>query len=164
MLFIKILKSNRIKKINIAKFCPSIFSNQNFKKNFLFPYLMLILLKEYHIFLRNRTKFKIEDILNNIPNDYIWTLNEEISLQKNKLIDDSEDWLKIDLDDKNFDDYLEMYSNGNVNSTYDFKLISDAFNKFLDLKKPKSTQSNVDFKNISNSDEELIDFDVNLIE
>jgi hypothetical protein len=125
---------------------------------------MLILLKEYHIFLRNRTKFKIEDILNNIPNDYIWTLNEEISLQKNKLIDDSEDWLKIDLDDKNFDDYLEMYSNGNVNSTYDFKLISDAFNKFLDLKKPKSTQSNVDFKNISNSDEELIDFDVNLIE
>jgi hypothetical protein len=108
--------------------------------------------------------FKIEDILNNIPNDYILTLNEEISLQKNKLIDDSEDWLKIDLDDKNFDDYLEMYSNGNVNSTYDFKLISDAFNKFLDLKKPKSTQSNVDFKNISNSDEELIDFDVNLIE
>ena len=90
--------------------------------------------------------------------------NEEISLQKNKLIDDSEDWLEIDLDDKNFDDYLEMYSNGNVNSTYDFKLISDAFNKFLDLKKPKSTQSNVDFKNISNSDEELIDFDVNLIE
>ncbi len=72
--------------------------------------------------------------------------------------------LQIDLDDKNFDDYLEMYSNGNVNSTYDFKLISDAFNKFLDLKKPKSTQSNVDFKNISNSDEELIDFDVNLIE
>jgi hypothetical protein len=108
--------------------------------------------------------FKIEDILNNIPNDYILTLNKEISLQKNKLIDDSEDWLKIDLDDKNFDDYLEMYSNGNVNSTYDFKLISDAFNKFLDLKKPKSTQSNVDFKNISNSDEELIDFDVNLIE
>ncbi len=77
-------------------------------------------------------QLKIEDLLNNIPNDYILTLNEEISLQKNKLIDDSEDWLKIDLDDKNFDDYLEMYSNGNVNSTYDFKLISDAFNKFLD--------------------------------
>ena len=74
--------------------------------------------------------------------------------------------MKTDLDDKNFDDYLEMYSNGNVNSTYDFKLISDAFNKFLDLKQPKMSnrETNVDFKNISTSDEELIDFNVNLIE
>jgi hypothetical protein len=33
-----------------------IFSNQNFKKYILYPHLMLILLKKYHLFYRNQTK------------------------------------------------------------------------------------------------------------
>lgn len=113
------------------------------------------------------SSFKIGECLKNMPNDYVSKLNDEILL-KNNLIDDNDSWLKIDLDDKNFDDYLEMYSNGNVSSTYDFKLISDAFNKFLDLNQPKLNKNsegpNVDFKNINACDEELIDFNVNLIE
>jgi hypothetical protein len=102
---------------------------------------------------------KIKDCLSGLPDNYLDQLNKEIDLIQKQNKDDNDDWLHVD--QTHLDDYLEMYSSGNVSSTYDFKLISDAFKKFLDLKQPSES---VEFKAISKDDEELVDFNVNSIE
>lgn len=115
--------------------------------------------------------YKINEYLAKLPNNYLELVHNEIeSMQKLKQQDDCDDWLHID--QAQLDDYLEMYSRGTVNSTYDFKLISDAFKKFLDLKsnsgsskaEAKSEFDGIDYKLINKSDEELVDFNLNSIE
>jgi hypothetical protein len=99
-------------------------------------------------------------------------------LEKEK--DDSEEWLCVEA--PQLDDYLEMYtrggsgSAGDIGSTYDFRLITDAIKNFID--RPGKTASSassqrrdpldgVDFKPLSKrvtEDDVLVDFNLDSIE
>ena len=97
---------------------------------------------------------------------YVVKLKEEIYSEQEKEKDDSDEWLCVEA--PQLDDYLEMYSRGEVSSAYDFRIISNAFKKFLRIP-PKNKDENllegVNFENIENSnDEKLIDFNVESIE
>lgn len=97
-----------------------------------------------------------------ISEDYVVKLKEEIYMNKEK--DDSDDWLCVEA--PQLDDYLDMYSRGEVSSTYDFRIISNAFKKFLQSPKAKTDLlEGVEFKSIEkNSEEKLIDFNVDSIQ
>lgn len=99
---------------------------------------------------------------------YVIKLKEEILTEQEKEKDDSDDWLCVEA--PALDDYLDMYSRGQVSSAYDFRLISNAFKKFLRIP-PKNKSENlldgVKYENIeaaSNKDEKLIDFNMGDIE
>lgn len=102
--------------------------------------------------------------------DYVTKLQAKISTAKQtgQDKDDSDEWLCVEA--PALDDYLEMYSRGEVSSTYDFRLISNAFKRFLKIPQSDAPGENlldgVDFQNIDaqDPDEKLIDFDVDSIE
>ena len=64
------------------------------------------------------------DKLLDTEDDYVLKLTSD-----SEEADDSEEWLCVDA--PQLDDYLEMYSRGEASSTYDFRLISNAFKKFM---------------------------------
>jgi len=88
-------------------------------------------------------------------------IKEELNKPSEK--DDNDDWLCVEA--PQLDDYLEMYSRGDISSTYDFRILSNAFKKFL--QKPKAKKDlleGADYKNIdTNTDENLIDFNIDAI-
>jgi len=97
---------------------------------------------------------------------YVVKLKEEIYSEQEKEKDDSDEWLCVEA--PQLDDYLDMYSRGEVSSAYDFRVISNAFKKFLRIP-PKNKNENllegVNYENIEHSsDEKLIDFNVESIE
>jgi hypothetical protein len=100
-----------------------------------------------------------------ISEDYVVKLKEEIEKDKEK--DDNDDWLCVEA--PQLDDYLDMYSKGEVSSTYDFRIISNAFKKFL--QSPKSAKNEnllqgTDYQAIDPNDQEakLIDLNVDSIQ
>jgi hypothetical protein len=96
-----------------------------------------------------------------ISEDYVVKLKEEICMNQEK--DDSDDWLCVEA--PQLDDYLDMYSRGEVSSTYDFRIISNAFKKFLLSPKTKSDLlEGTDYKSIEKNDEKLIDINVDSIQ
>lgn len=107
--------------------------------------------------------FYLDKIINE---DYVVKIKEEISNIQEKEVDDSDDWLCVEA--PQLDDYLEMYSRGDVGSTYDFRIISNAFKNFMQKpskNKKEDLLQGVDFKLIDKSNEEkLIDFNVDSIE
>ena len=105
--------------------------------------------------------FCLDDI---IEKDYVIKLKEEIIAAQEKEKDDSDDWLCVEA--PQLDDYLEMYSRGDVSSTYDFRIISNAFRKFL--QPPKAKQDlleGAEYKGFEcNSEEKLIDLNMDSVE
>jgi hypothetical protein len=96
-----------------------------------------------------------------ISEDYVVKLKEEICMNQEK--DDSDDWLCVEA--PQLDDYLDMYSRGEVSSTYDFRIISNAFKKFLQSPKAKTDLlEGTDFKSIEKNDEKLIDINADSIQ
>ena len=96
-----------------------------------------------------------------INEDYVVKLKEEICMNQDK--DDSDDWLCVEA--PQLDDYLDMYSKGEVSSTYDFRIISNAFKKFLQSPKAKTDLlEGTDYKSIEKNDEKLIDINVDSIQ
>ena len=94
-------------------------------------------------------------------------MKQEISEIQTQESDDNDDWLCVDA--PNLDDYLEMYSRGDVSSTYDFSIISNAFKKFLEVPATKKDLlDGADFKSLNKVneqiDEELVDFNIDTIE
>ena len=102
--------------------------------------------------------------LNNIPNDeYYVKLREKINIEQEKDLDDNDDWLCVEA--PLLDDYLDMYSRGDVSSAYDFSIISNAFKRFLQPPKAKrDLLEGVDYKQIDKQDEKLIDFDIESVQ
>lgn len=102
--------------------------------------------------------------LNNIPNDeYYMKLREKISKDQEKGSDDNDDWLCVEA--PILDDYLDMYSKGDVSSTYDFSMITNAFKRFLQVPKAKKDLlEGADYQSIDHTDEKLIDFDLDLVQ
>ncbi|CAF0717405.1 unnamed protein product [Brachionus calyciflorus] len=101
--------------------------------------------------------FYLDNIL---KEDYVVKIKEEISNVQEKETDDSDDWLCVEA--PALDDYLEMYARGDVGSTYDFRIISNAFKNFMKkTNKKDDVLSGVDYKGIEKTkDEKLIDFNV----
>ena len=66
------------------------------------------------------------------------------------------------------DDYLEMYSKGDVGSTYDFRLITNAIKNFIERpSKNKDLLEGAEYKSLDkcvNEDDVLVDFNVDAIE
>ena len=98
---------------------------------------------------------------------YVVKLKEEILSEQEKEKDDSDEWLCVEA--PQLDDYLDMYSRGDVSSTYDFRVISNAFKKFLRIPPPNKAENlldGVNYENIEsqNGDEKLIDFNVESVE
>jgi hypothetical protein len=98
--------------------------------------------------------------------DYVNKLQEEIKTKQTGQTDDSDDWLCVEA--PQLDDYLEMYSKGDVSSTYDFKLISNAFKRFLKIptgnEKDENLLEGANYESIDvDNDEKLIDFDVETV-
>jgi hypothetical protein len=91
-----------------------------------------------------------------IPSNYIELLERDVLPKQKGQSDDRDDWLNVDM--AHFDDYLEAYSNGQVNSTYDFDLLSNAFKKFFKNKDLDYTPIN------GNTERQLIDFSIDSIE
>jgi len=105
--------------------------------------------------------------LDNQPNEDCFSkLKIELDQKQETEKDDSDDWLCVEA--PQLDDYLEMYSRGDVSSTYDFSMISNAFKRFLEVPKAKKDLlEGVDYKSIdkkTENSEQLVDFDVELIE
>lgn len=94
-------------------------------------------------------------------------LKTEITNEQTTGSDDRDDWLCVEA--PQLDDYLEMYSRGEVSSTYDFSIISNAFKRFLEVPKAeKDLLQGADYnsieKNVDSSSAELIDFNLDSIE
>ncbi len=102
--------------------------------------------------------------LNNIPNDdYYMKLREKISIDQEKGSDDNDDWLCVEA--PILDDYLDMYSKGDVSSTYDFSMITNAFKRFLQVPKAKKDLlEGAEYQSIDQTDEKLIDFDLDSVQ
>lgn len=102
--------------------------------------------------------------LNNIPNDeYYMKLRHKINAEQEKGLDDNDDWLCVEA--PALDDYLDMYSRGDVSSTYDFSIISNAFKRFLQVPKAKKDLlQGAEYKSIDPADEKLIDFDIESVQ
>lgn len=105
--------------------------------------------------------------LDNKPNEDCFTkLKIELDQKQDTEKDDSDDWLCVEA--PQLDDYLEMYSRGDVSSTYDFSMISNAFKRFLEVPKAKKDLlEGVDYNSIdkkTENSEQLVDFDIELIE
>ncbi len=102
--------------------------------------------------------------LDNQPDSECFSkLKSEISKDQDLGSDDSDDWLCVEA--PQLDDYLEMYSRGEVSSTYDFSIISNAFKRFLEIPKAgEDLLEGAEFKPIgkdtdnAQADEVLIDF------
>jgi hypothetical protein len=96
-----------------------------------------------------------------IDDKNVENIKEELNRPIEK--DDNDDWLCVEA--PQLDDYLEMYSRGDISSTYDFRILSNAFKKFL--QKPnakKDLLEGAEYKNIDkNTDENLIDFNIDAI-
>lgn len=94
-------------------------------------------------------------------------LKSEIIKDQDLGEDDKDDWLCVEA--PQLDDYLEMYSRGEVSSTYDFSIISNAFKSFLQTpKEDKDLLEGAEYNSIDKTNEnapgELIDFDIASIE
>jgi hypothetical protein len=119
----------------------------------------------------SKSSTKYPELLDSFYDDltkegYVVKLKEEIYSEQEKEKDDSDEWLCVEA--PQLDDYLDMYSRGEVSSAYDFRVISNAFKKFLRIP-PKNKNENllegVNYENIEHSSEEkLIDFNVESIE
>lgn len=100
--------------------------------------------------------------------DHFTQLKTEITKNQDTGTDDSDDWLCVEA--PALDDYLDMYSRGDVSSTYDFSIISNAFKRFLEVPKAKKDllegveYNSIDSKNKDENPGELIDFDMGEIE
>ncbi|RNA37493.1 Ecdysoneless -like protein [Brachionus plicatilis] len=102
--------------------------------------------------------FYLDNIINE---DYVVKIKEEISNVQEKETDDSDEWLCVEA--PQLDDYLEMYARGDVGSTYDFRIISNAFKNFIHKpsKKKENLLDGVEYKSIEkDKGEKLIDFNV----
>ena len=107
-----------------------------------------------------------EDLL--LRSVYKGEIPDEVSMAKLKeelksedWNDDSDEWLCVE--PPQLDDYLDMYSKGEVSSVYDFKLVADAFKQFLQPKR-EDLLKGVDFGGIETGDENLVEFDPECIE
>jgi hypothetical protein len=82
-------------------------------------------------------------------------LKEEIRAASADATDDNDDWLFVEA--PQLDDYLEMYSKGDVSSTYDFKILSQTMRGFMG--KTGKTETGVD-----NKGDAFVNLNVDLIE
>jgi hypothetical protein len=102
--------------------------------------------------------------------DYVIKLKEEILSEQERERDDSDEWLCVEA--PALDDYLDMYSRGEVSSAYDFRLISNAFKKFLRIppqNKGENLLDGVKYEQIeaaaaAGKDQKLVDFNLEDIE
>ena len=105
--------------------------------------------------------------------NYVNKVKQVINTDQIKEEDDSDDWLCVDA--PKLDDYLEMYSRGDAGSAYDFRMITNAFKRFLQSPSKATTASvaaerdlleGVDYKPIDarDADGQLIDFNIEKIE
>lgn len=115
---------------------------------------------------KNYAKLLESIYLENQPStDGFTELKTEISKNQTMGTDDSDDWLCVEA--PQLDDYLDMYSRGDVGSTYDFSMISNAFKRFLEVPAAKKDLlQGADYNPIDKAYEnsELIDFNVESIE
>jgi hypothetical protein len=98
---------------------------------------------------------RLNEALGRIPSNYVELLRNGVIAKQASLEDDNDDWLNVD--PSHFDDYMDAYSTGQVNSTYDFDVLTNAFKKFFQDKE-------LDYKPINTTDKQLIDFDIDSIE
>lgn len=102
--------------------------------------------------------------------NYVNKVKQVINTDQIKEEDDSDDWLCVDA--PKLDDYLEMYSRGDAGSAYDFRMITNAFKRFLQSPSKNAAAADkdllegVDYKPIDarDADGQLIDFNIEKIE